>query len=404
MRIKCWKMAQQQIVAHMVRVPDPPHHVRPGVPAAISDMVLRCLEKRPADRWQTAEDVLHAIANFESAAASGLRGSGDSPPTVRTFVIAEALSQHVSQEAFDPRLIGDEMQYLDNGRVSDTLVVYLTRWCIDPADGADFLRDTPYRAVVPALFGFNAGRRYRVSLPIADHLVLLAGLVRQLVATTGARHVIVVGFSSGGDLALRLTAMSPASHGAPIDGALVFGANLAVETAFLSSELARADTGREDALLPFLHRVNDAATSLQEWLDVNEYLVRLIKRFRTDMPILKSFAHGMVAPFMDAKLAPFIEWYRESTRTGRRVRCVFEDSAVYRGLVRELQVGQRDAEVLGPAYQAGSLVIEPGTGHFDLEPPAMIARHLDPLVALIRSDNGSGGVRASALSRAFDKQ
>ena len=128
---------------------------------------------------------------------------------------------------------------------------------------------------------------------------------------------------------------------------------------------------------------------------MNEYLVRLIKRFRTDMPVLKMFAHGIVAPFVDARLAPFVAWYRESTRLGRRVRCVFEDSDTYRGLVRELQVGQRDTEMLGPAYQAGSLVIEPGTRHFDLESPAMIGRHLDPLVQSLRSSAESGLLRAS---------
>ncbi|HYW29893.1 MAG TPA: hypothetical protein VE869_00205 [Gemmatimonas sp.] len=121
-------------------------------------------------------------------------------------------------------------------------------------------------------------------------------------------------------------------------------------------------------------------------MDINEYLVRLIKRFRADMPILKNFAQGIVAPFAAAPLAPFVEWYQASTGLARRVRCVFEDGGVYGGLVRELQVGQRDAEMPGPAYQAGSLVIEPGTGHFDLESPAVFARHLDPLVTILRSD------------------
>ncbi|HYW29894.1 MAG TPA: hypothetical protein VE869_00210, partial [Gemmatimonas sp.] len=132
--------------------------------------------------------VLQAIAGFESSNAPGVPRLGNLPPELRSFVISEQLGQQVSRDAFDPRLIGDELQYLDNGRASDTLVVYLSRWCVDPTGGVDLLRPTPYRAVAPSLFGFNAERRYRIDMQIADHLVLLAGLVRELVATTGALH------------------------------------------------------------------------------------------------------------------------------------------------------------------------------------------------------------------------
>ncbi len=384
---------QQLIAAHISRRPEPPDQMRPAIPRALSDIVLRCLEKRPADRWQSADELAKILRHVEESGCATSAGRVEPLPSIHTFLINEALCQRITSDVFDPRMVGDEIHYLDNGRVSDTLVCYLSRWCIDAEDGSDFLRHTPYRAVAPALFGFDAGRRYRPSLPIADHLILLGGLLRTLVSSTGARYVVLVGFSSGGDLALRLAAADPATHQAQIDGALVLGPNLAIETAFASARLASVGIGGEDALLPFLRQISEGAGSLQEWLDVNEYFVRLMRRFRADIPVLRDFARGVSGPFAEAGQTPFVDWYRESTHLGRQIRCVFEDSASYRRLVREVQVGQRDAGLLGEDYQDGSITIEAGTGHFDLEAPALIARHLDPLVHSLRAQNGHLVVR-----------
>jgi serine/threonine-protein kinase len=50
--------AQQVLAAHVTQAPDPVRKYRDTVPAALDSMVSRCLEKRAADRWQTAEELL----------------------------------------------------------------------------------------------------------------------------------------------------------------------------------------------------------------------------------------------------------------------------------------------------------------------------------------------------------
>jgi TolB-like protein/tRNA A-37 threonylcarbamoyl transferase component Bud32 len=58
----------QQILSAQVTVaPDPLETYRSTVPQALSDMVMRCLEKKPADRWQTAEEMLEP---FEALSTS----------------------------------------------------------------------------------------------------------------------------------------------------------------------------------------------------------------------------------------------------------------------------------------------------------------------------------------------
>ncbi len=49
---------QQVLAAHVTQAPDPVSRYRPGVSAALEAVVMRCLAKRPADRFQTADELL----------------------------------------------------------------------------------------------------------------------------------------------------------------------------------------------------------------------------------------------------------------------------------------------------------------------------------------------------------
>ncbi|HEX9581446.1 MAG TPA: serine/threonine-protein kinase [Gemmatimonadales bacterium] len=50
--------AQGMLAAHVTQVPEPVTAHRAAVPAPLAQIVMRCLEKKPADRWQSAEDLL----------------------------------------------------------------------------------------------------------------------------------------------------------------------------------------------------------------------------------------------------------------------------------------------------------------------------------------------------------
>ena len=49
---------QQVLAAHVTEAPDSVSKRRPGLSPALEQAVMRCLAKRPADRWQTAGDLL----------------------------------------------------------------------------------------------------------------------------------------------------------------------------------------------------------------------------------------------------------------------------------------------------------------------------------------------------------
>jgi serine/threonine-protein kinase len=53
---------QAMIAAHVTQQPDPVGRYRPTIPPALAAVVHRCLEKKPADRFQNADELLRALA------------------------------------------------------------------------------------------------------------------------------------------------------------------------------------------------------------------------------------------------------------------------------------------------------------------------------------------------------
>jgi hypothetical protein len=350
---------------------------RDTIPEPVEQAVLTALQRLPADRFGTA-------AEFAAALASGTVSWAAPERSHRlawaTFRLSEDVCRRLPRRSFDPRLIGTEIQYLDNHAASDILVCYLAP-CGRAADQfTQVLEHVPHRAIAPTFRGFEPGTTWRPMLALDDHVVLIREFLREAVARQQPRFTIIGGFSSGADFAIRLAAAPDPDFRLRVDGCLTLGANLSFETCFLTRALASLKSRDDAALLAILRGVSDAATSLDEWVNVCEYVTRIVPAFRQDVAPLRVFAAGVVAPFEREALTPFATWYRDAAARGCRLRCVFEDTPMYRDLVRDLQLRNLDEHLLGPHYEEESVVTEAGTAHFDLIDPARVSHHVDELV------------------------
>ena len=65
---------QAMLAAHVAEQPEHIHKLRPVLPTALAALVMRCLEKHPADRPQTAAEIMHALDAITTP-------SGGSQPT-----------------------------------------------------------------------------------------------------------------------------------------------------------------------------------------------------------------------------------------------------------------------------------------------------------------------------------
>src|SRR5262249_20204686 len=79
----------QKPLHHQLVPPRPPHEVQPNVPPGLSEVVARMMAKDPAERQQSAGEVIEALAPWsEAAGASTLRvvpPGGPSPSTKRVM-------------------------------------------------------------------------------------------------------------------------------------------------------------------------------------------------------------------------------------------------------------------------------------------------------------------------------
>jgi pimeloyl-ACP methyl ester carboxylesterase len=382
--------ARQMILAHMTREPQPLGGLRPSVSAELNHLVMRCLEKRPADRWQSAEEIARRLdamlASFSGTAAAPARRHD---LTVGRFRLTEGICRQLRRSSFSPRMIGDEMEYLDNGARSDVLVCFVHACGLDGADFEPHLRSLPFRCIAPTLYGFEPARRRRFTLPLDDHLVLLRQLLTDVATRFAPAITLVVGFSSGADLALRLAAAAPSEPPGRVDGVLSLGCNLGLETCFVTRILARLEAGNGAALVRDLRALGSAIDGLDEWLSVHAYLVRMLRKFELQVEPLRDFGREIAGPFEVDGGSVFARLYREASVGGRPVRCLFEDTETCNRLVGEVQLRNLDAGVLGAHYRDGSLLIEPDATHFDLQRPEVVSRHLDALVETLGATAGA---------------
>lgn len=100
--------AQALLYAHLTQSPEPITTHRPAVPAALNAVILRCLEKNPADRWQQADEVIPqldavlAITPTARASATEAPRSVDLPRDRATIAVLpfDNLSGDPGQEYF----------------------------------------------------------------------------------------------------------------------------------------------------------------------------------------------------------------------------------------------------------------------------------------------------------------
>ena len=55
------KTTVEVIMKHVLDAPEPPHEIEPTVPAELSKIILKLMEKKPENRYQTAAEVVKAL-------------------------------------------------------------------------------------------------------------------------------------------------------------------------------------------------------------------------------------------------------------------------------------------------------------------------------------------------------
>ena len=75
----------QAVLAAQVTQPAPPIlDTRPNLPPALAAIIMRCLEKRPADRWQSAAELLQQLEGVVTPSGGTAATSAAAAPVAST--------------------------------------------------------------------------------------------------------------------------------------------------------------------------------------------------------------------------------------------------------------------------------------------------------------------------------
>ncbi|MEE8362206.1 MAG: protein kinase, partial [Gemmatimonadales bacterium] len=175
---------QQVLSAHVTEVPEPVTSRRTTIPPLLDHLVMKCLAKRPADRWQTAEEMLPHLEGLGATPSGGLTPTGTMPvPAVQP-------------------------------RSSSRVAVVAGATVVMAVLG--FLGWSSFRSASPAITVSNIRQITRA--PEVEYQPVISPSGREVAYTTGffgTGQVHIAVRDLGGGRAIPLTADRPGSQGGP---------------------------------------------------------------------------------------------------------------------------------------------------------------------------------------------
>jgi serine/threonine protein kinase len=382
-------------------VPPPAAALREDLPPHLGRIIRRMLQRDPERRYQAAGDVRIELEDlqreldsddrfapeFREPQPAARRGTIPGGPgrqhaiVDRTFRLSAEICRQLSRETLDPRMIGDDLHYLDNQVDSEVLICFLHGLGLDGFDFEPILATLPCRGVAPTLYGSETQARRRARLSLEDHSKILNKFLSETLDRERPKFAILVGFSLGADLGFQL--LSSAGRDLHVDGYLSLDCNINRATCSFSELFARIPTEDTEQLLEGLRTAAGWARTLDDWISTHEYLVKIMRKFHGDIGALKHYAQDVVRVLQETE-EPFVERFRTVSSSVARLRCVFSNIHLYNQEVEALLLRQLDSGILGEHFDEDSIVTEHGAGHFDLIRPERLRPHLEFMVNDVR--------------------
>jgi serine/threonine protein kinase len=355
------------------RIPD-------WMPSELQRLLRRCVHRDIGRRLQhiadTRLELLDALDELDQPRRDSTSGPLETRQVVKAvWTLSTEVCRHLNRENFDPAMIGDHVEFLDNQRSSDRLVVYLPPVGMDHSVFTDVLRSSPYRGIALTPYGMEPSRSRRIPLHIADHFTIVRLFLEHLSEHFRATHTVVTGFSSGADFACRLVSEGGVTR-RHIDGLLALGSNIDLSSCFYTGALARIPHDDPDGVFRVVRDVMGKIESAEGWLRLNPYWVDVVRKHHGDVEAVSLFARDIVAPLLDGRVYPLAEWYRAAKQAGLAVRIVFSSAEDEQAPLRDLLLAHIDQQILGPDFVDADIATAPDTGHFDLVVPAVIEHYL----------------------------
>ena len=181
--------------------------------------------------------------------------------------------------------------------------------------------------------------------------------------------------------------LGPTEEPAPrIDAFLSLECNLSLDTCFVSRLLASISPDHPETSIVDLRKLGEGVTSLDNWLNIQEYLVKVLRKFQGDIGVLQRAAADIVRPFNEAPgFEVFTRWFRGARERVRALRVVFSNDPASRPVLARLKMENLDRGILGEEFPEGIITLSRNADHFALMATEHVLQQVDDLVAETRA-------------------
>jgi serine/threonine protein kinase len=378
------------------RAPRPARSIAPELPAKLEEIINKALEKDRDLRYQSAAEMRTdlrrlrrdlesdrvSLGDDQEGPGASLGGEIKNQLIEHQFMLTERVCRKLDRATLDPRVIGDHLLYVDNLVASDVLVFFLHGLGLDHGDFEPILKRLPYRGLSPTLYGCEPDRRGRVSLSLADHVVILREWLREIADRIEHETIVMVGFSLGADMGFELL-LGPADEPTPsIDAFLSLECNLSLDTCMFSRVLAGLATDRPEVPIAELKRLGDSASSLDDWLNMHDYLLKVLRKFQGDIGVLQRAAADIVRPFSERPgFEVFARWFKGARERVPALRLVISNDSGYQAALARLKLENLDNNILGEEFPESMITVSGSRDHFGLMAAERVLRQVDELVS-----------------------
>ena len=385
------------------RTPTSTARLNPDAPSKLEEIIRKCLEKDRSLRYQHAADIRTDLQRLKRDAEATVHDRKENePPKLPEvtnelvecqFMLTERVCRKLDRTTLDPRIIGDHLRYVDNQVDSDVLVFFLHGLGLDHRDFEPILKRLPYRGFSPTLYGCEPGRRQRVSLSLPEHITILREWLRDIIGHVHPSMVIMVGFSLGADMGFEMVVAPSSEPLPPIDAFLSLECNLSLETCFVSRVLGSINPERPDMWIGDLKQYGETAASLDEWLNVHEYLVKVLRKFQADIGVLQRAAADIARPFAETPgFEVFVRRFRGVRERVPSLRLIFSDASSTRAALARLKLENLDRKILGGEFTEHAITVCPNTDHFGLMATEQVLHQVDQMVTEVRERRSHDGL------------